>query len=565
MIKRLNFRYIFKFKLTLLILVVIIILGISLNSYSPIVYGKIIDEVTQGADHIFRIELLLFGVLNLAILTLSSLESIMAEYLINKVTMYCQKKLYGNVIRARFCDLENMDLGSLISNLTADIAEIIGFNINAITTLIFMIMNVIFPFVLIFFINKKLALITMLFLPIQTLVYLVFKKKKKEFHIISKNLDDQYYQYIVDSVDNIPNIKLYKIEKYFESKFGDIAFKSYNTTFKKSILNTLISGINEISLNIFSLIIIYCSARLISLNEFSIGGLVSFGIYSNRLFEGIDSLQKLKLNEQEIDVSVERLNAIESLTLDNYESSKVLRKVDRIFFEKVFFAYDAGESDVLKGLTLQISGNGFYSIVGANGSGKTTIFKLLVRFYRPQKGTIFMNESSYEKLTERDIRSKITYVQKKAFIVEGSILDNIRLDKDISEEKIIKICDKVGLKEFIDTLPKGLYTHLSSNGQEVSSGILQKLNFARAILHKSDIMIFDEISSDLDVSSEVKLCQIMKELGENRIVISISHRINAISMSDYIYYLSDGKVESEGEFNELIKNSNSFKKMLSLG
>lgn len=565
MIKRLNFRYIFKFKLTLLILVVIIILGIGLNSYSPIVYGKIIDEVTQGADHIFRIELLLFGVLNLAILTLSSLESIMAEYLINKVTMYCQKKLYGNVIRARFCDLENMDLGSLISNLTADIAEIIGFNINAITTLIFMIMNVIFPFVLIFFINKKLALITMLFLPIQTLVYLVFKKKKKEFHIISKNLDDQYYQYIVDSVDNIPNIKLYKIEKYFESKFGDIAFKSYNTTFKKSILNTLISGINEISLNIFSLIIIYCSARLISLNEFSIGGLVSFGIYSNRLFEGIDSLQKLKLNEQEIDVSVERLNAIESLTLDNYESSKVLRKVDRIFFEKVFFAYDAGESDVLKGLTLQISGNGFYSIVGANGSGKTTIFKLLVRFYRPQKGTIFMNESSYEKLTERDIRSKITYVQKKAFIVEGSILDNIRLDKDISEEKIIKICDKVGLKEFIDTLPKGLYTHLSSNGQEVSSGILQKLNFARAILHKSDIMIFDEISSDLDVSSEVKLCQIMKELGENRIVISISHRINAISMSDYIYYLSDGKVESEGEFNELIKNSNSFKKMLSLG
>ena len=565
MIKRLNFRYIFKFKLILLILVVIIILEIGLNSYSPIVYGKIIDEVTQGADHIFRIELLLFGVLNLAILTLSSLESIMAEYLINKVTMYCQKKLYGNVIRARFCDLENMDLGSLISNLTADIAEIIGFNINAITTLIFMIMNVIFPFVLIFFINKKLALITMLFLPIQTLVYLVFKKKKKEFHIISKNLDDQYYQYIVDSVDNIPNIKLYKIEKYFESKFGDIAFKSYNTTFKKSILNTLISGINEISLNIFSLIIIYCSARLISLNEFSIGGLVSFGIYSNRLFEGIDSLQKLKLNEQEIDVSVERLNAIESLTLDNYESSKVLRKVDRIFFEKVFFAYDAGESDVLKGLTLQISGNGFYSIVGANGSGKTTIFKLLVRFYRPQKGTIFMNESSYEKLTERDIRSKITYVQKKAFIVEGSILDNIRLDKDISEEKIIKICDKVGLKEFIDTLPKGLYTHLSSNGQEVSSGILQKLNFARAILHKSDIMIFDEISSDLDVSSEVKLCQIMKELGENRIVISISHRINAISMSDYIYYLSDGKVESEGEFNELIKNSNSFKKMLSLG
>ena len=564
MIKRLNFRYIFKFKFTLLILVVIIILGIALNSYSPIVYGKIIDEVTQGADHILRIELLLFGVLNLAILTLSSLESIVAEYLINKVTMYCQKKLYGNVIRARFCDLENMDLGSLISNLTADIAEIIGFNINAITTLIFMIMNVIFPFVLIFFINKKLALITMLFLPMQTLVYLVFKKKKKEFHIISKNLDDQYYQYIVDSVDNIPNIKLYKIEKYFESKFGDIAFKSYNTTFKKSILNTLISGINEISLNIFSLIIIYCSARLISLNEFSIGGLVSFGIYSNRLFEGIDSLQKLKLNEQEIDVSVERLNAIESLTLDNYESSKVLRKVDRIFFEKVFFAYDAGESDVLKGLTLQISGNGFYSIVGANGSGKTTIFKLLVRFYRPQKGTIFMNESSYEKLTERDIRSKITYVQKKAFIVEGSILDNIRLDKDISEEKIINICDKVGLKEFIDTLPKGLHTHLSSNGQEVSSGILQKLNFARAILHKSDIMIFDEISSDLDVSSEVKLCQIMKELGENRIVISISHRINAISMSDYIYYLSDGKVESEGEFNELIKNSNSFKKMLSL-
>jgi len=162
MIKRLNFRYIFKFKLTLLILVVIIILGIALNSYSPIVYGKIIDEVTQGADHILRIELLLFGVLNLAILTLSSLESIVAEYLINKVTMYCQKKLYGNVIRARFCDLENMDLGSLISNLTADIAEIIGFNINAITTLIFMIMNVIFPFVLIFFINKKLALITML-------------------------------------------------------------------------------------------------------------------------------------------------------------------------------------------------------------------------------------------------------------------------------------------------------------------------------------------------------------------------------------------------------------------
>ncbi|MBU5310458.1 ABC transporter ATP-binding protein/permease [Tissierella carlieri] len=556
--KKQAFTYLKGFKGKLAQLLIIIMLGITLNSISPIIYGRLIDAITSKNFYQTMMYLLYFSVITISIILFSSLESVFSVNIGNKINIYHQKHYFTKLLKTKISNVENFDFGLLVSNLTSDISTIISYDVELITTTIFIALNFFIPLVFIFLINYKMALITIGFFPMIVTIYYVFRNKKKMFFKRSKEIDDQYYTFICNSIKNISSFKAFKLENTMSNKFKQLLDRSYKSDKDKTILDTFIGTLNDLSQNIFSFLLLYLAAKLILNDELTIGTLMSFNIYTNRLFSSINTIQKIQLNEQPVSVALDRLSTLKSAPEDNYEvliketeNNQITLNIDNIFFKY-------NDIEVISGLSIDIEKNGYYSLVGENGCGKTTLLKLIMYFYETQSGCIRLNSFSYSDLSAHYIRSFITYVQKEPFVINDSLLENIRLYSDDSEQSVLEVCEKVGLKDFILTLPDGLHTMLYEDSDLLSSGMRQKLSFARAILHPSAIMLFDEITSDLDGKSEKLLSNIMKDMSKDRIVLSISHRVNAIVNSDCIYVLQDGKIITQGDFNHLYKNCEIF-------
>lgn len=281
---------------------------------------------------------------------------------------------------------------------------------------------------------------------------------------------------------------------------------------------------------------------------------MSFNIYVARLFAGVKTLQKINFDIQPVFFAMERLKDLQNSPVDDYGSAEDSLDISNtsVKMDKVYFSYD--EQEVLQGLDLAIYEKGFYSIVGENGSGKTTIFKILMGFYKSDSGEISIFSQNYNNLSTNCIRNHFTYIEKETFFIHDTIFENIRLYNEKSLEEVEEACRKVGLLDFIQQLPNKFETMLEPDTTLFSSGMKQKFNFARAIIHPAPIMLFDEITSDLDGNSEKSLVNTLKELGKKSVVISVSHRIHAVQSSDKIFVLDQGRIVDEGKWDYLIEN-----------
>ncbi|MEO3947777.1 ABC transporter ATP-binding protein [Gorillibacterium sp. CAU 1737] len=549
------FAYLHGFRGKLAFLLIVIIIGIALNNVSPILYGRLIDAITAKEFSQTTVHLMFFAAITIAIVLLSSLESVVSVNVGNRIINHHQTRCFSKLLKTQMSHVEKFEFGLLVSNLTSDISTIVRYNIELLTTVIFMSLNFIVPLLFIFLINWKLALVTIAFLPVTMVIYYAHKNKKKLFFKQSREMDDKYYAFVCNSIRNIPSFKAYKLEEKISGNFEELMDDSYQKEKNKTILDTFVGMLNDLSQNIFSFVLLYLAARLIVNDELSIGVLMSFTIYTNRLFSSITTLQKIKLDEQPVRVALDRLSSLLAAPEDDYSRNRqnLATHQTKLELDHLSFHYD--DLEVIKGLSLTIQDKGFYSLVGENGSGKTTLFKLMMDFYQAQSGQLKLNDTPYPNLSSAYIRSFITYVHKDPFVVNDTLLENIRLYSALEEDQVLEVCERVGLKEFILSLPDKLDTMLFEDSDLLSSGMLQKLSFARALLHPSAIMLFDEITSDLDGKSEKQLCQIMKELSRDRIVLSISHRMNAIVDSDWIFVLEDGRIVDQGDFHTLSKTN----------
>ena len=549
--KKSAFLYLTEFKIATIGLLIIIGVGVCINSFSPIIYGKIVDLMIAKQHSKFLKILILYAVMLLLMAILSNMENYFIQLLSSNAYRKNQQKLFEEVLRKKVSDLEKIELGKLMSNLSGDLSVIIQYSIELVTTLIFILFNLFVPLVFIFCINIKMALISIIFAPVSIIIFTYFKNRKQKIHKELIDFEDKQGSFTVNCILNINAIKAYKIESEMSRKYNLNTNSLKKIEKKSNRLNTQVEFLNELTSSIFQIILLVVAGILIIKGEITIGIFISFGIYAAKLFSSIDMIQKLQLKEQPVVVSLERLQHLNNILTENYERSsknKVIERIENIDINNLSFSYEAKE-EVLSSLTILINQKGFYSLVGKNGSGKSTLFKILMNFYEDYQGSICLNGINYFELNTCDIRKHITYVQKVPFIIEDSLYENISLYKGISDCDILKICERVGLCPLVKELPNGLSNKVSE--KTLSSGQLQKLSFARALAHPADVYLFDEITSDLDGFSEGQLVDIMKTLGKDKIVISISHRINAVSSSDKIFFLKSGKIVAEGSFTQL--------------
>ena len=241
--------------------------------------------------------------------------------------------------------------------------------------------------------------------------------------------------------------------------------------------------------------------------------------------------------------------------------TKHLKKVKGNFeFENVSFGYN--DKLILKDLSFKIKENETVAFVGKSGAGKTTIFNLLCKMYDINEGTITIDGININDLDKDSIRGNITIISQNPYIFNMSIKDNLRLvKKDLTDKEMIKACEIACLDEFINELPDRYDTIIGEGGVNISGGQKQRLAIARALVQKTEIILFDEATSALDNITQEKITNALNNMKNEYTILIIAHRLSTIQNADRILYIEDGKIQKEGTHKCLLKNCKEYKEL----
>lgn len=306
-------------------------------------------------------------------------------------------------------------------------------------------------------------------------------------------------------------------------------------------------------------IIIVMIAIILTDNGYSFNGLTVILLYtkivspmSNLVWFIDDAMNSLNKYDKYHKLMNEPEEVTGDICIDSIES---------VTFKDVSFKYDVSNNKVLDDMRFTINKGEHIGIVGSSGCGKSTMIKLILGFLYPDSGAVLINNINSKALSMRSLRSHIALVDQENIIFSGSIIDNIKVEanSNISDDNIKDICDAVGLKDLIESLPDGYNTFIGYNGIKLSGGQKQRIAIARALLSNKDVIIFDEATSALDNISERKVKEIIK--NNNKIIISIAHRLNTIKDSDKIYVIDNGKIKESGNHNELLDKNGLYAKL----
>ena len=395
-------------------------------------------------------------------------------------------------------------------------------------------------------INWLIALFVLLYFPFAFIPSNKFAKRVKNYskRIVSNNA--KMNQIVNDTFRGIKFVKSMVLEKVQLGKLNEVNEDSVKIWSKAALFDNL-SGlwVNELSNSLFTGVTFAIAAIFILNEQMTIGTLVILLNYSSRFYSVANQMvhtnYNFKVQLGEYDKFFDILS-METSTDYNKDPLSFEKTID---FKNVVFTYEESRGDVLKGLNLQINKNEWLGIVGSSGAGKTTIFDLLLSFYQPQSGEISVDGKPLDRFSIESIRTKITKVSQDTFLFPGTIKDNLLLaNPNATDEEILNVLELVCLKDFISNLPNGLNTDIGENGLLLSGGERQRLALAQGILRKSEIILLDEVTANIDVNSERIIKEVIKDimLKQNLTVIAISHRIDFLEDTDRIVILENGKI-----------------------
>lgn len=310
-------------------------------------------------------------------------------------------------------------------------------------------------------------------------------------------------------------------------------------------------------------ILLFGGTRVIS-GEIGVGVLTAAIIYAKRFFDPMENLAMFYNSYQSANSSLEKISGVleEKPTVPEPKSATKLENVKgEITFDSVSFHY-SNDVAVLDNLNLKISAGQTVALVGTTGAGKSTIAKLISRFYDPTQGQVLLDGIDLKSVSSKELRQAIVMVTQEAYLFSGSVADNIALGKpDATAEEIEQAAIAVGAHEFILSLPDGYSTDVNKRGGRVSSGQRQLISFARAFIADPAVLILDEATSSLDVPSERLVQQGLKSLLAKRTAIIIAHRLSTVSIADRVLVMEHGKIIEDDTPKNLISGSGKFSKM----
>ena len=382
----------------------------------------------------------------------------------------------------------------------------------------------------------------------------VFKAPYKSLNKKSMEQNARLNSQVIETLNNISTIKTNVSEEHSMEKIETEFINSLHVQFKGGVLNNIQSSLSGAITNLGNLALVLFGGYLTIKGTISLGTLMAFTSLAGYFIDPIGRLIGMQLSIQEADISLKRLSEIYDVDEETeIEDGKDLQEdpIEDIKVSDVTFAYGTRDP-VLQGVSIHIGKGEKVAIVGRSGCGKTTLSKLILKFYSPQTGVVKINGRNIEEIDSFSLRRRIGCVPQDIRTFSGTLRENLLLGRYSSKEEIDRACEISGCTEFIKRLPAGYDTFLDETGGGLSGGEKQRLILARAILRNPDFLIMDEATSNMDyVTEKTTFDLIFKKLADCPMLI-IAHRLSTIRNCDRIYMMESGKVVESGTHDELL-------------
>ena len=453
--------------------------------------------------------------------------------------------------------------GKFISNLTYDVTHITNLLSNAILTLFKDSLTLIGLLFVMFFQNWKLALISIIMIPLASIAAKTLGKRISKVTTEAQQKSGFLTTYLVELFKNHKLIKIFQKENFEKNRADEYLKQLKEKNQKIQTVFVRMSPIMETLTGIMIAILIFYSGILISRGDLDINNFFSFLAAMMLAYQPVRSLSTLNMVLNQGLSAASRIIPIidqKNLINDSSNAKDIRIENSEIDFKDISFWYESEGEQTLNSINLQFKGKEMTSLVGHSGSGKSTIMNLIPRFYDSQSGDITIDNQSIYKTTINSLRREISMVSQETTLFDDTIKNNIKYAReDASEEEILIVSKLSFCDEFINKLPDKYETIIGENGVRLSGGEKQRLSIARAILKKSKIILLDEATSSLDAETEEKIQEAIKYLTKGRTTLVIAHRLSTILNSNKIYVIDSGKVIGEGTHSELIENSEVYK------
>ncbi len=408
----------------------------------------------------------------------------------------------------------------------------------------------------------KLALFVFLILGLQVFVIIKFHKPLHYYYQRVKVKEQEVMGFTVEHFQKIQLIRSLSTEKKEQIRFH----KKFHELVKVAIRGFMLTKFSSATViavnNLWVFGILWYGGTQVIEGKMTLGTLAAFLLFTNILYQPISTLTNFILSFQDIRASLNRLLEYLNVKPKCLESPKAVEytpKEGRITLKNVLFSYNS--RPVLNNINLEIPPNSIFALVGRSGAGKTTLCRLLVRFYDPNQGVILLDNKDIKDITNRSLRRSVLLMLQSDYVFTSTIWDNITYGSErVTKEEVYRAAQAAGL-DFIDILPAGYETKIGEGGIKLSAGEAQRIALARVFLLAPKVLILDEPTAFIDCETEEKIKNSLMRLKKRCTIILIAHRLSTVEIADKIGVIDGGRIVEVGTHSELIKKDSAYRKI----
>jgi ABC-type multidrug transport system fused ATPase/permease subunit len=523
----------------------------------PYLAGRAIDDGIRGKD---TETLTIIVIVFLAAALINWGATYVQTYLINWVGQRALQdlriELFQHLQKLSIGFYSRNKAGVLISRLTNDVQALDQLVTEGISTLFSATLTLVGTAVILVVLDAELAMITFLTFPVLLVASVAFRLASAGAYALTRVKIAQVTAYLQETLSGVRVVRAFGQEGRHRTRFAELNDEHRDANMKTVYLNAAyFPAVELLSAAPTPAILLYGGNQVVQGNGVTIGVLASFVFYLQSFFDPIQSLSQLYTTYQSgmaaLDKIFELLDEKPDIA-DEPGADELPRVRGEIRFEDVTFSY-GGDALALDHVSLVVPPGQTLALVGATGAGKSTLAKLVARFYDPDEGRVLIDGRDLREVTEHSLRSQLGIVPQESFLFSGTIRDNIAFGRpDASDDDVRAAARAVGAHDFIERLPEGYDTEVGERGGHLSAGQRQLVAFARAAAADPRILILDEATSNVDVRTESQIEHGLRRLLAGRTAIVIAHRLSTIRGAGHIVVLDHGRIEEQGTHEELL-------------
>lgn len=546
-----------KYKKIIFLIIILSFVQVLTDLFLPKLMSSVVDTGIINKDVPFIIDK---GLLMIAFAVLGIISSIVVIYLSTKfassISYDLRKKLYEKITIFTKTDIDKFGSASLITRTTNDVNHISDAFSMALRLVLMAPIMGIGAIIMAYITNPGYSYIIVISILVLVFsIILIFFIVYKKFERLQK-LVDKINAKTKEILYGLKTIRSYNREKYFIDNFNKTNKENVDLIMFLNKIMLLANPLILILVNYATIFIVFVASK--DINTLEVGNVMAYIQYLSMVLMSFTIILLIIILIPRTLVSLKRVEEVLKTKPSIVDSGTLnLNQINSIEFKNVYFKYKDTKDYILKDISFKINNGEDYTFIGGSGSGKTTIINLMLRHIKPTKGQILINGKDISLYKISSIREKMSYVPQNPLLFKGSIKENIVFDEVIKDEEIIEVSSDAMIKDFIEE--KTLNYNIEQAGSNLSGGQKGRIALLRALIKKCDLLILDDALSAVDYITDKNIRESLNKKYKNIIKIYVTQRIGTIKNIKNIIVLNEGKVESIGSYDELLKTSKTFK------